>query len=1140
MQAQKCLKSCLQMALFAIAALTLTPEFARVHATEPQGLVPLTNVNTFPNNGRQSETTIAVNPTDGNNIIAGANIISAGTTKSGTPPVTSSAVNGAQAIFFSKDGGLTWAQAATPPPFTTDRGHTFSSSGDPRLEFDNQGNAFCAYLLFDRDPKLKPAQKQGGALVVSKSTDGGNNWNAPVAVVDHTDDLGGPAGFEDHESMAIDKKDGTIYVSWTHFNKRIPLTPLVPGDEIFISKSKDGDRSWEPQISVSGLLPDSVQDSMTAVSKNGDVYVTWIERGKPPQEPPSKILITRFLLGGSGPPLPPVTVGSSNIIMPFTDPITNVTTKFNVPAQPDRAIAPSPSVACDSKDANTIYVAWPDMGANGSTDVDIFLRKSIDAGVHWDAIGRKRVNNDPANSNASQFNCAMAIDPDNNSINISYYDTRRDSSNQKTDYFLSRSTDGGQNFTETRITTAQSDESTSNATRDTGNNYGDYSGIAARGGFVFPCWADNRTVTEKILTGPTTENIFVARMGACSDAVTFKVTTTEEDKQGSLRQALAQAGTCGHIIFNIPTTDKGFISDVFIFQPLTDYPPISADNITIDGNTENTFLGSNQNPMHGPSIIINGAAPFITPILSISNGLTVSAGVNETFINDLAIGAFPENGIAISGTKTRVSNCWIGPDRAGGKSPNKIGVMLFAGANESSIELNNVISGNTKVGIQVDSDDNLISLNRIGTNNEGNTALGNTGGGILISGKRNLIGKDGEGRGGLNIISGNSGSGILIQGNANMVGANRIGTDASGLRAIGNTGNGITIDTGADNVIGRTKQGGGGANLISGNKNTGVVITNKAQRNIVAGNYIGVDITGNAPLPNQFDGVYIRGDSVGNQIGDSSPRMINIISGNGGNGISIFHSDRNRVQRNLIGTQSNGTGSLPNQSHGILIAQKAAGNIIGAGSETDGNVIAFNKLNGISIESGGIGDPQLNTITHNSIFSNEKIGINLVGGTEDSRGVTANDSGDADSGGNGLQNSPTLVRFRQNGLTVEATLNSIPNSSFIIEVFANKGITTNSPAQGETFVKKIDSVTTDASGNASFIFSVPSRYLTMPLTATATAPDGNTSEFSNTLYSNYARSSFWDRVGHAIVRTFDAILRGLGLRHKPTPAPPKP
>ena len=277
------------------------------------------------------------------------------------------------------------------------------------------------------------------------------------------------------------------------------------------------------------------------------------------------------------------------------------------------------------------------------------------------------------------------------------------------------------------------------------------------------------------------------------------------------------------------------------------------------------------------------------------------------------------------------------------------------------------------------------------------------------------------------------------------------------------------------------------------------ISTSGATGNMVLGNFIGTDVSGAVDLGNTLHGVLILHPASNNAIGGTTPDARNLISGNDLRGVGIFGTaavappigtnlaSGNVVQGNLIGVQADGTSPLGNASRGINIGSFASNNTIGGTASGAGNVIAFNPQGVVIFEGTG------NAILSNSTFSNGGLGIDLA-----PIGVTPNDSGDADTGANELQNFPVLTSAIGGGGTViEGTLNSTPNTEFRVELFSNSACDPSGHGEGEAFIGAI-SVTTDGNGNVSFMANseggaVPSGHF---ITATATDPGGNTSEFS--------------------------------------------
>ncbi len=224
----------------------------------------------------------------------------------------------------------------------------------------------------------------------------------------------------------------------------------------------------------------------------------------------------------------------------------------------------------------------------------------------------------------------------------------------------------------------------------------------------------------------------------------------------------------------------------------------------------------------------------------------------------------------------------------------------------------------------------------------------------------------------------------------------------------------------------------------------------------------------------------------------------NTILGNQGNGVAIGGSSAtgNQVLGNYIGTDAAGAMVLGNNSNGVAIAGGSFNNTIGGTAAGAANTITNNGGDGVFISDAGTIS---NAIRANAIYTNANLGINLSGGSENGFGVTANDGpGDSDSGPNNLQNFPVITGTISSGggIIITGSLTSTVNTTFQVDFFANSVCVSAGNREGENYLGTAN-VATDASGvspfSVSFPVAVPSGYF---ITATATDPDGNTSEFS--------------------------------------------
>ncbi|MCA3749092.1 MAG: right-handed parallel beta-helix repeat-containing protein [Rubrobacter sp.] len=354
---------------------------------------------------------------------------------------------------------------------------------------------------------------------------------------------------------------------------------------------------------------------------------------------------------------------------------------------------------------------------------------------------------------------------------------------------------------------------------------------------------------------------------------------------------------------------------------------------------------------------------------------------------------------------------------------------------------------------------------------------------------------------GIRLYSGNGGH--VIEGNF-------IGTDASGTAALGNGFAGIIVNTAngaAPNTIGGTTPA--ARNVISGNR-LGIWIHTTAP-NLVQGNLIGTKAAGTEALGNSQDGVVITVGG-GNTIGGTSAAARNVISGNGGNGVSVRISilggqvQGNIVQGNYIGTDVTGTADLGNLWNGVLL-NGACGtvrdNSVGGSGAEEGNVIAFNSGAGVRVVADSCAsNPNVtssafgNSILSNSIFSNDGLGIDLGAG-----GVAANDTGDGDAGANSLQNFPILSSASSSPsvTAIRGTLNSTADTTFDVQFFASPAADPSGNGEGKTYLGQA-SVRTDGAGNAGFDFTARASTAGRVVSATATnQATGDTSEFSGAI-----------------------------------------
>ena len=342
---------------------------------------------------------------------------------------------------------------------------------------------------------------------------------------------------------------------------------------------------------------------------------------------------------------------------------------------------------------------------------------------------------------------------------------------------------------------------------------------------------------------------------------------------------------------------------------------------------------------------------------------TVIGGTNAGSRN--VISGNSQYGVYIGGSNVTgviIQGNYIGTDAGGNYAlaNGSGGIGVFDGAHNITIggvgaAARNVLSGNTNAGLYlagIGVSNNLVQGNYVGVNAAGSAAVPNSQVGVFVYGGAcsNMIGGTSLGAG--NVLSGNLLEGVYIADPAtsnNVVQGNFVGTDFSGSNAVPNGDVGVGVWNGASHtLIGGTAAGAG--NLLSGNINYGVVVGG-GSGNVVQGNFIGTDITGEHALGSQFTGTGVWGGATANTIGGAAAAAANVISGNSSYGILISDpgTSGNSFQGNFIGTGLLGTNIVANGYAGVYIVTSAATNTIGGAAAGAGNIISGNTSYGVLI-----------------------------------------------------------------------------------------------------------------------------------------------------------------------------------------------
>lgn len=374
------------------------------------------------------EVSIAINPKNTKQIIAGANIAS---------------------YYFSHDGGLTWTRKVL-------KCEKYNVYGDPVLFWDTLQNAYYMHLSFP-NPKITPDGSWIDRIVLNKSTDQGQTYADCFAF--------GKNGkkFQDKHWAVVDPKTNDIHVSWTQFDKYESKDPKDTSIIRYV-RSSDGGQNWTEPKKISFYTGDcldsdnTVEGAVPCVGPNSEVYVAWAG--------PKGLVFNRSLDRG-------------NTWWPKEKIVDSIPGGWDYNVDGLFRTNGMPFTACDlSKSANKgrIYICWSD-AKFGEKNKDVFLTYSDDKGETWS--DRILVTYYP--NHKQQFMQHFTIDQATGYLYFLYYDRRNFASGNFTDVYLTVSRDGGKTFTHHKI-----NEKTFLPTKDV--FFGDYIGVSAHQGVIRPMW----------------------------------------------------------------------------------------------------------------------------------------------------------------------------------------------------------------------------------------------------------------------------------------------------------------------------------------------------------------------------------------------------------------------------------------------------------------------------------------------------------------------------------------------------------------------------------------------------------------------------------------------------------------------------
>jgi gliding motility-associated-like protein len=355
----------------------------------------------------------------------------------------------------------------------------------------------------------------------------------------------------------------------------------------------------------------------------------------------------------------------------------------------------------------------------------------------------------------------------------------------------------------------------------------------------------------------------------------------------------------------------------------------------------------------GPQIEINGNTNSVAGV-----GILIAAPASGSTIKGLNIHGMQGQGVLIAASGCTVTGCYIGTNLNGTSIVSNAFSGIEISANLSNIKIggstpdsSNVVSGNSQIGINIGA--NCTNI-KISGNKIGTNANGTS---ALANSQLGILVNSatnlviGGGVNERNVVSGNLQHGMVLNSCTSVkISNNYIGVNASGTAAIPNSISGIQLNQTPARLGGKSPDS---LNIISGNLSVGVDVINTNGLSIL-GNYIGLGADGTTGIGNGSHGIQFNSCS-NILVGGSSYLEKNVISKNTSHGILIDNSNTITIKGNFIGTDKTGLIKKGNSSHGIQMQTAVNGIVIGGKRYVDGNIISCNGAAGINFEDGGTG-----------------------------------------------------------------------------------------------------------------------------------------------------------------------------------------
>lgn len=403
----------------------------------------------------QTEPAIAIDPTDPNTIIIGAN---------------DDRDLKSLWVYTSHDGGRTWLNQRLPDQTLLE------IATDPSVAFDRSG---AAYFLCGRMDGIGIPFPRND-VVCYRSSDHGDTWTITASVFADSTTFGGADTLADKYYLAIDNAElsphrGRLYAAWVDQGKDDTLTRIV------VSHSDDSGYHWSHRKFVT---PDEsfYHAPVPAIGRDGKLLIAYLDLLR------KEVRLARSADGGES------FVGTKLSDYRDLGPVQPPGNNRGYPIIKHNLMVNSfPSIATDIRPASSgrMYVTWTALDPMSGWP---HVYMMIGVGDRWTTP--HAIESDRSSVRTDKFFPWVAVDPVTGHVGVTFYDSRLDTTNTLCDLFLATSADSGETFHDERVSTRSMDPTIGRASRSVQGwdfkFFGDYIGLAAHDGVWRPAWCDSR------------------------------------------------------------------------------------------------------------------------------------------------------------------------------------------------------------------------------------------------------------------------------------------------------------------------------------------------------------------------------------------------------------------------------------------------------------------------------------------------------------------------------------------------------------------------------------------------------------------------------------------------------------------------